>query len=74
MALNPMKLMKLKERFGLFREDHPKVLPFFKKLRSEALQEGSVLEMKVTTPDGKEYSSNIRLNAHDVETIRMFLQ
>lgn len=74
MAINPMALMKMKERMKLFKQDHPKVGPFFKVLHDEALQEGTILELKATTPDGKDYVSNIRLNANDLETLRMLIR
>ena len=32
---------------------------------------GSIMEMKVTTPEGWEYITNIRLTQDDVETLRM---
>ena len=72
MALNPMTLMKLKARFSIFRQEHPKVLPFLKAVSQNALREGTVMEVKFTDPEGKEYKSNIRLTQDDLETIRMF--
>ena len=71
MAINPLALMKMKDRLHLFRQKHPKVGPFFSMLREKAVSEGSVVELKVTTPDGEEYVTNIRLTANDVETIHM---
>ena len=69
--MNPMFLMQAKQRLELFQKEHPKVLPFFNTVKAQALREGTVLELKVTDPDGKEYVSNIRLTANDVETVRM---
>ena len=40
-------------------------------IRDNALEEGSVIAMKVTTPDGRTIESNIRLTANDIETFRM---
>ena len=74
MAINPMALMKMKERFKLFNADHPKVRPFFRTLHDRALTEGTILELKATTPDGQEYVSNIRLNANDIETLRILIK
>ena len=71
MAINPMVLLKMKERMAIFQQDHPKVGPFFSMLKSRAMIEGAIYELKVTSPDGKEYVSNIRLTANDIETIRM---
>jgi hypothetical protein len=71
MNINPMALLKYRERLELFRSDHPRMEPFFHILREQTLIEGTVYEMKATTPDGKSYVANIRLTANDIETIRM---
>ena len=71
MALNPMALLKLKERLGIFNEEHPRVRPFFHMIKEEGLPVGAVLELKVILPDGKEQVTNIRLTENDLETIRM---
>ena len=72
--MNPMLLLQAKERIDLFGREHPKVFPFFKMLRSKALHAGAVYEMKVTSADGQEYVSNIRLTDNDVQTISMIME
>ena len=74
MAINPMKLMQIKERFDIFNSEHPKVAPFFKVLKDRAISKGTVLELKAVTPDGKEYVSNICMTDNDVETLQMLLE
>ena len=74
MAINPLALMKMKERLNLFRQDHPRVLPFFSMLKNEGLREGTVFELKARTPDGKEHLMNFKLNNHDIETIHMLMK
>lgn len=69
MAINPLTLLKLKDRLGVFKEEHPKVLPFFHAINERGLVPGSVIEMKVALPDGQEYTTNIRVTPNDVETI-----
>ncbi len=73
MAFNPMMLLKFRERLTLFNQDHPKVLPFLNMVKDRALEEGTVYELKVTTTDGQEYVTNIRLNQNDLESIRMLM-
>ena len=68
MAINPLQLMKFKERLDIFERQHPKVIPFFKALHGK-LEVGSVLELKVTNPDGTEMVSNIKVTEDDLETI-----
>ncbi|MBO5520166.1 MAG: hypothetical protein J5973_00645 [Eubacterium sp.] len=74
MAINPMALMKMKERLKIFNQEHPKVGPFFQVLHERAMMEGTILELKATTPDGQEYVSNIRLTPNDVETLRTLIK
>ena len=71
MALNPLHLLKFKERLNIFREEHPRVHPFFHMLKEEGMVPGSILELKVSFPDGREHVMNIRLTENDVETIQM---
>ena len=73
MAFNPMMLLKFRERLTLFNQDHPKVLPFLNMVKDRALDEGTIYELKVTTTDGQEYVTNIKLNQNDLESIRMLL-
>ena len=69
--MNPMAMMQLMQRWSLFQQDHPKVIPFLQAAKDVALQEGAVLEIKATDPAGKTITSNIRVTANDVETFRM---
>ena len=67
----PQLFMKFQQRMQLFTQDHPKVLPFFKAVGDNAIEEGTVFAVKVTTPDGKTLESNIKLTANDVETLKL---
>ena len=71
MAVNPLAMLKFKERMDLFDADHPRMKQFMAALTETAIQEGTVLEIKATTPDGRELVTNLRLNANDVETLQM---
>lgn len=71
MAINPMQLLKMKDRLNVFNSQHPKVGSFLKEVSRDAVREGSVLELKVVSPDGKEYITNIRLTADDMQTVEM---
>ncbi|MCR5801775.1 MAG: hypothetical protein K6G57_05525 [Lachnospiraceae bacterium] len=71
MAMNPMEMMKIAERFRIFKSQHPKVPAFVKQVLGNAVCEGTVAELKVTTPDGKEYVTNMKITAEDLETIEI---
>lgn len=67
-------LMQAKKRLAIFKSDHPKMVKFIKKIRREALKEGTVVEIKVTDPDGKEYVSNMKITGNDVEIADMLFK
>lgn len=71
MAMNPMEMMKLGERFRIFQSQHPRAIAFVQDVAANAIQEGTIMELKVTMPDGKERITNIKLTADDLETIRI---
>lgn len=69
--MNPMALLQMKNRLDLFQQEHPKVFPFFNAVNSEAMRVGTIMELKVTTPEGKELAANIKLTENDLETLGM---
>jgi hypothetical protein len=71
MAVNPVALLKLKDRLEIFRSEHPRVSPFFHAIKDDGLEEGSVLELRVIKNDEREMVTNIRLTQNDIETIQM---
>ena len=71
MAASPKKILKLRERYNVFVQDHPKVMPFLQDAGTNAIRENAIIEMKVISPEGKEYKCNIRVNADDGETLEL---
>lgn len=71
MAVNPASLLKLKKRYEIFSQQHPKILMFFKNVFVREIEPGTVIEIKVTDKDGKSAVTNMRLTPEDVETIQM---
>lgn len=63
--INPMSVLKLKPLVESFRNNHPKFGPFLS-AAAGAMKEDSILEMKVTTPEGQTIVSNLKINADDL--------
>lgn len=64
--MNPLAALKIKNVLMALNESHPKVLPFFKAV-TNVIDEGSVIEMTVTTSQGQRIVSNIKLTQDDIE-------
>ena len=59
--MNPMALMKLMSAKNKFNANHPKVGAFFKAAFGSGLQEGTILELTVTKPDGEKMTTNLKV-------------
>ncbi len=70
MALNPMQLIGLKNDFDKFKNNHPKFLQFVSAMAQSGLQEGTILECKVLTPEGREMQANIKITQDDLELLQ----
>ena len=60
-------MMKIKGAWDTFTRNHPKFMPFMKAITADGIQEGTIIEMKVTSPQGKEYNTNLKITASDLE-------
>lgn len=68
--MNPMKLLQFRNSWNRFSKNHPKFTQFIDAVSQDALSEGTLIEINVTTPDGKSYSSNLKLTKSDMELYR----
>lgn len=71
--MNPMALMKIKGMFDKFQSNHPKV-PMFFKSAAQSIGEGSIIEINVTTAEGKTLCTNMRVTRDDLELIQQIKQ
>lgn len=67
--MNPMVMMQMKSLFSKFKRNHPKVPQFFA-AASRCVNVGSVIEIQVTTAEGKTLCTNMRVTEDDMEMVR----
>ena len=60
-------IQKIKSGMDRFRANHPKFTLFLNAVSQNALMEGTVIEINVTTPEGRNYCTNVKLQADDME-------
>lgn len=68
--MNPMNLLQLKSSWEKFQRNHPKFPLFLNAVSGEGLDAGSIVEIKVTTAQGKTFTSNLKVCPEDEELIR----
>jgi hypothetical protein len=64
---NMMKLMNLQNQFV---KTHPKFATFFQNMLTQGIEEGSVIEITVTKPDGTATTGNMRVQQSDLEMLK----
>ena len=66
--MNPTKIFQLKASWDRFAAAHPK-FPLFLRAVSDnnAIQEGTIAEITITTADGRKYATNVKLTANDMQ-------
>lgn len=70
MNLNQLAMLQqLKSGMDRFHANHPKFPMFLKAVSQDGLKEGTIIEINVTTPEGKNYCSNVKLKPDDMEFI-----
>ena len=64
------KIQKIKECVDKFRVSHPKFPMFVQAVSRDALKEGTLIEISVTTAEGQNYKTNIRIKPEDMELMQ----
>ena len=68
--INPVKLLKIKKAWDTFTKSHPKFPKFLEAVHQNAMEEGTVIEIKVTSETGQALGTNVKLTKSDVELFR----
>lgn len=65
--MNPAMIFKAKKSWDTFCRNHPRFPAFLQAVQTSGIQEGTVIEVMVTTPEGKKMMTNLKLTATDME-------
>jgi hypothetical protein len=68
--INPNMIFQMKNMWERFERNHPKFPKFLQAVGRECIEEGTVIEISVTKANGENITSNLRLNAEDMDLIR----
>lgn len=68
--VNPAAIMKLMGAKNQFEKTHPKFAAFFQSVLTQGVEEGSVIEITVTKPDGTPTTANMRVQRSDIELVQ----
>ena len=67
--MNLGNLMQLKNSLATFTQNHPK-FPKFLQAAGTAVKEDTLIEIKITTAEGKVIETNLKVKASDIELVK----
>ena len=67
--MNLGNIMQLKNSWAAFTQNHPK-FPKFLQAAGTAVKEDTLIEIRLTTAEGKVIETNLKVKASDIELIR----
>lgn len=66
--------LKIIGAWNKFKANHPKFPAFCKAVAKSGIQEDSVVEIIVTTPEGQKIETSIKVKPEDMELVRSLSQ
>lgn len=61
-----MKIMSAKNKFDA---NHPKLKNYFAAVKNKGIEEGTVIQIKITNPNDEPMVANIKVKADDMELL-----
>lgn len=67
--MNPMAILQIKSLLDKFKNNHPKI-PMFFSAAAQSIDENSIIEIKVTTAEGQNIITNMKVTSDDIELFK----
>lgn len=67
--MNPASIMKILNAKSRFTENHPKFAAFLHAVFANGIEEGTIIELKVTKPGQETMTTNIKVLQSDLELL-----
>lgn len=68
--MNPAAMMKIMNAKNKFTQNHPKFIAFLQTVFTKGVEEGTIIEITVTKPGEEPITSNLKVQASDMELIK----
>ena len=68
--MNPASIMRIMSAKNKFMENHPKFVAFLNAVFAKGVEEGTIIEIKVTKPGQDTMTANIKVQQSDLELLQ----
>lgn len=65
--MNLKNLMQFQQMWSDFTSRHPKFPMFLNAVSQYGIEEGTIIEIQIKRPDGKEFATNLKVAKEDME-------
>ncbi len=65
--MNLKNLMQFQQMWSDFTSRHPKFPMFLNAVSQHGIEEGTIIEIQIKRPDGKEFATNLKVAKEDME-------
>ena len=65
--MNSTQIFQIMGAWKKFTDNHPKFPKFLQAVSAEGFREDTIVEVTVTTPEGRNYCSNLKITREDLE-------
>lgn len=69
MNMNPAMLMKIIGAKNQFDKNHPKLKNYFTAVKEKGIEEGTIIQLKITNPNDEPMIANIKVQQSDLELL-----
>ena len=69
MAMDFQMISKMMNAKNQFEQTHPKFAAFVTSIARSGIEVGSVIEIKITKPDGTDVTANMRVQQSDLDLV-----
>ena len=63
-------MMKVMNAWNTFKQNHPKFPAFIQAAGNGMMNDGTIVDITITAPDGRRISTNVKLCEEDLELFR----
>lgn len=67
MSMNPTSMMKIMNAMKTFQANHPKFFSFIQVVFGRKIQEGTIIEITVTSPGEEPITTNLKVQQSDLK-------
>ena len=72
MAINPNEITGIKKSLECLYQTTSQIPQFLSAVQQAGIPEGTIIEVQITSPDGKTFTSNMKVTSEDIDAVKSY--